>query len=173
LYSSDDRVKPDDQTSAIDEFEVMRQNSPWPKRNHNCFYYLNVFMERCNDVLELVQTMRHFQILSKTVSIGGSDNQNMDILAQEIHEKYVRAINEFQYNVSDVMGFESGKNKGFEVSFFHLRTTIKELERELSQILNLSIKHCTTIGSKLRLLQVFEGVHERGLYKSHFIFVKL
>ena len=29
-----------------DEFEVMRQTSPWPKRNHNCFYYLNVFMER-------------------------------------------------------------------------------------------------------------------------------
>jgi hypothetical protein len=42
----------------IDEFEVMRQTSPWPKRNHSCFFDLNVFMERCNDVLELVQTMR-------------------------------------------------------------------------------------------------------------------
>jgi hypothetical protein len=75
-------------------------------------------------VLELVQTMRHFQILSKTVSIGGSDNQNMDILAQEIHAKYVKALNEFQKNVSDVMSFEK-QAKNFEISFYHLRTTIK------------------------------------------------
>ena len=80
-------------------------------------------MERCNDVLELVQTMRHFQILSKTVSIGGSDNKNMDILAQEIHSKYENALNEFQSNVKDVMDFDGSKN--FESSFFNLRSTIK------------------------------------------------
>lgn len=107
-----------------DDCEVMRENSPWPKRNHACFLYLNVFMERCNDVLELVQTMRHFQILSKTVSIGGSDNINMDFLAQEIHAKYERAINEFQKNVKDVMNFDD-QDQNFEISFFNLRTTIK------------------------------------------------
>ena len=104
--------------------------------------------------------MRHFQILSKTVSIGGSDNYTMDVLAQDIHRKYVNAISEFQENVTDVMGFEN-QSQNFEISFFCLRTTVKELERELSKILNLSIKHCTTISSKLRLLEVFEGVHER------------
>ena len=83
-----------------------------------------IIFKRCNDVLELVQTMRHFQILSKTVSIGGSDNQNMDILAQEIHAKYIKALNEFQHNVSDVMSFDN-QAKNFEISFYHLRTTIK------------------------------------------------
>lgn len=68
--------------------------------------------------------MRHFQILSKTVSIGGSDNKNMDILAQEIHAKYVKAINEFQNNVKDVMNFDN-QEQNFEISFFNLRTTIK------------------------------------------------
>ncbi len=68
--------------------------------------------------------MRHFQILSKTVSIGGADNQNMDILAQEIHEKYEKALVEFRQNVSDVMNFDT-ETKNFEISFFHLRTTIK------------------------------------------------
>ena len=78
--------------------------------------------------MELVQTMRHFQILSKTVSIGGSDNQNMDILAQEIHAKYIRALNEFQQNVSNVMSFDN-QAKNFEISFYHLRTTIKVSEK--------------------------------------------
>jgi dynein heavy chain len=32
--------------NSYDEFEVMRQNSPWPQRNHSCFHYLNSFMER-------------------------------------------------------------------------------------------------------------------------------
>ena len=107
-----------------DDYEVMREHSPWPKRNHSCFFYLNVFMERCNDVLELVQTMRHFQILSNTVSIGGSDNKNMDILAQEIHAKYEKAISAFQGNVRDVMNFDN-QDQNFEISFFNLRTTIK------------------------------------------------
>ena len=96
------------------------------------------------------------------MSIGGAENQNMDQLAQEIHNKYSKAILEFQKNVSDVMNFEN-QAQAFEISFFHLRTTIKELERELSKILNVSIQHCTTIASKLRLLQVFEGVHERDV----------
>ena len=39
----------------------------------------------------------------------------------------------------------------------------KELEQELSHILNYSIKNCATIGSKLRILQVFEGIHERDV----------
>lgn len=68
--------------------------------------------------------MRHFQILSKTVSIGGSDNRNMDILAQEIHTKYVRALQEFKGNIKDVMNFDN-KEQNFEMSFFNLRTTIK------------------------------------------------
>ncbi len=58
------------------------------------------------------------------MSIGGAENQNMDQLAQEIHLKYSKAINEFQNNVSDVMNFED-EAQAFEVSFFHLRTTIK------------------------------------------------
>jgi len=48
----------------------------------------------------------------------------MDILAQEIHAKYVKALNAFQRNVSDVMSFDK-QAKNFEISFYHLRTTIK------------------------------------------------
>ena len=109
-----------------DDYEVLRKNCPWPRRNHACFLNLNVFMERCNDVLELVQTMRHFRILSKTVALGGgSDNHNMDLISQQIHERYERALADFKSSVTDVMSFESERGKSFETSFFHLRSTIK------------------------------------------------
>ena len=34
---------------------------PWPPRNAAVFLQLNTFMERCNDVLELVITIKHFK----------------------------------------------------------------------------------------------------------------
>lgn len=86
-------------------------------------FVLHLFFS-CNDVLELVQTIRHFQILSKTVSIGGADNQTMDILTQEVHAKYQTALTEFQSNVKDVMNLDNQTEK-FETCFFHLRTTVK------------------------------------------------
>lgn len=33
----------------------------WPPRNAPVFTSLNMTMERCNDLLELVQTMEHFR----------------------------------------------------------------------------------------------------------------
>ncbi len=95
-------------------------------------------------------------------SIIKSNNNKKKMQKIKLLNKYSKAILEFQKNVSDVMNFEN-QAQTFEISFFHLRTTIKELERELSKILNVSIQHCTTIASKLRLLQVFEGVHERDV----------
>jgi hypothetical protein len=71
--------------------------------------------------------MRHFQILSKTVSIGGADNENMNILAQEIHAKYANVLDEFRAQIGDVMSFERRDDGqlSFEMAFFRLRTTIK------------------------------------------------
>ncbi len=35
----------------------------WPARNATPFHYLNMTMERCNDLLELVQTIEHFRYM--------------------------------------------------------------------------------------------------------------
>ena len=36
---------------------------PWPPRNASVFLQLNTFMEGCNDVLELVVTIKHFKLV--------------------------------------------------------------------------------------------------------------
>jgi hypothetical protein len=81
-------------------------------------------MKRCNDILELVKTMKHFQILSKTVEIGGADNNSMNMIAKEIHLKYEKALEAFKTNVKDLMNLEN-LTENFQSSFFHLRSTIK------------------------------------------------
>ena len=39
----------------------------WPARNGPMFSNINAMMERCNDLLELVQTIEHFRYTSYTV----------------------------------------------------------------------------------------------------------
>ncbi len=37
---------------------------PWPPRNAPVFRTFSLFMERCNDLLELVQTVQDFRLVS-------------------------------------------------------------------------------------------------------------
>ncbi len=44
---------------------------------------------------------------------------------------------------------------------------LQDLERKLAEILRLSFKHCHTLRSKIRLLEVFEGISGRPLVRAH------
>ena len=55
----------------------MWKNSPWPPRNAPSFGLLNGFMERANDVLDLVQTEQHFKNLENVANIGGVGNRSL------------------------------------------------------------------------------------------------
>lgn len=67
-------------------------DSPWPPRNHHVFSALNGFMERCNDVLELVQTTTHFKMLQLAADIGGAGGTNLNSLVEEIYVHFEEAI---------------------------------------------------------------------------------
>nr|XP_022320176.1 dynein beta chain, flagellar outer arm-like isoform X6 [Crassostrea virginica] len=140
-------------------------DSPWPPRNAPCFDLLNSFMERCNDVLELVETTRHFRLLADAAEIGGAGSMSLDALVKEIHVKYTQAMKDFFAVVDNVLSIDGTQN--FERAFFRFRTVVKSLEKRLAEILRLSYNHCPTVESQLRLLEVFEGVSGRELVQVH------
>ena len=57
----------------------MWTNSPWPARNTPPFTILNSFIERANDVLDLVQTAQHFKNLESVAEIGGVGNKSLGL----------------------------------------------------------------------------------------------
>lgn len=81
--------------SGFDTLELWT-DSAWPARNNSCFTSLNSFMERCNDVLELVQTTQHFEMLTCTAQVGGAGGNSLDIQVREIHRKFKEAVRSFQ-----------------------------------------------------------------------------
>lgn len=79
--------------------EMIWDDSPWPARNSQVFAGLNGFMERCNDVLELVETTRHFRMLSDAAEVGGAGGQGLDAMVREIHEQFEKAMLKFKEGV--------------------------------------------------------------------------
>ncbi|GFS27875.1 dynein beta chain, flagellar outer arm [Elysia marginata] len=151
-------------SNSMDEDELW-MDSPWPARNAPCFDLLNNFMERCNDVLELVETTRHFRLLAGAAEVGGAGSASLDAMVKELHIKYSIAMKEFFSQVSNVLSIDG--TQMFERAFFNFRTTVKALEKRLSGILRLAFEQCGIVQSQLRLLEVFEGVSGRELVQAH------
>ncbi|KAJ1184768.1 hypothetical protein NDU88_001571 [Pleurodeles waltl] len=140
-------------------------DSPWPPHSAKCFQNMNMFMERCNDVLDLLETMKHFQVLETVVKIGGAGSPSLDARVEEIWDTYSRTKETFISQASDI--FIIDRNNPFEKAFFDFRIVIKDLEHRLAGILRVSFQQCHTIGAQLRLLEVFEGISRRELIKEH------
>ena len=87
-----------DQRSENDVAEAW-DDSPWPARNSPVFVGLNSFMERCNDVGELVETTRHFRMLRNAAEVGGAGGQGLDAMVREIHDKFEAAMIDFKGKV--------------------------------------------------------------------------
>ncbi|GFO25145.1 dynein beta chain, ciliary-like, partial [Plakobranchus ocellatus] len=151
-------------SDSMDEDELW-MDSPWPARNAPCFDLLNNFMERCNDVLELVETTRHFRLLAGAAEVGGAGSASLDAMVKELHVKYTLAMKDFFSQVSNVLSIDG--TQMFERAFFNFRTTVKALEKRLSGILRLAFEQCGIVQSQLRLLEVFEGVSGRELVQAH------
>ncbi|CAH2222791.1 Hypothetical predicted protein [Pelobates cultripes] len=140
-------------------------DSPWPPHNAHCFKNINMFMERCNDVLDLVETMKHFETLKTVASIGGAGSSSLDAMVQEIWDSYGIAKQNFVNQITDI--FITDRSSRFEKAFFDFRTKIKSLEHKLGEILRSSFIQCPTIASQLRLLEVFEGISRRDVVKDY------
>ncbi|XP_053311944.1 dynein axonemal heavy chain 9-like [Spea bombifrons] len=153
------------QRNLKDDSQDRWVDSPWPLHNATCFQNINMFMERCNDVLDLVETMKHFQILKNVAAIGGAGSSSLDAMVQEIWDMYCVAKKTFVNQIADIL--TTDKNSPFERVFFDFRTTIKSLEHQLGGVLKTSFHQCPTIASQLRLLEVFEGISRRDVVKDH------
>lgn len=78
---------------------------------------------RCNDVLELVQTTRHFRLLASTAEVGGAGSQSLDALVKEIDGQYHHAMQHFFDSVKNVLEIDG--TQAFEKAFFNFRSVVK------------------------------------------------
>ncbi|XP_075240849.1 dynein beta chain, ciliary-like isoform X3 [Convolutriloba macropyga] len=163
-------------------------DSPWPEKNASPFDKLNSFSERCNDLLDFVETIHQFRLMRKVAEVGGAGSHGLDALVSEIHEQFEKAMKSFTVSHNDLLGLKSLGSGGsqvvpsaaasgsslivsepkasFEQQFFRFRLVIRDLEKRLAAVLSHSFQQCRTIGSQLRILEVFEGVNNREVIQK-------
>ena len=93
-------TKSNESVPNLNEFESYWEDSPWPSRSHHVFTMLNSFMERCNDVTELVEVTQQFSKLRNITLMGGACSLTANAQIEEIQEEFMKSWNLFSKNVS-------------------------------------------------------------------------
>jgi len=133
--------------------EEMPENS-WDIPSQAIFEGLTDFMERCHDVLELVETQQQFARLEK-IEIGGPKGRSLTESLQQVHADFVRSCAAFTgvtYQILDISA------KQFERDYFAFRQTLKELEQRLAAIFTQAYDSMPTLDDYFKLIDSFQDV---------------
>lgn len=141
---------------AYFEYKSKAKNS-WKITSSALFVRLDAFSERCQDLMQMTQTIMQFNKLEK-IEIGNTKAAAMTAAVQQIFREFQDAQIKFCSVTYDVMDIEQ---RSFDDDFFAFRQTIKELERRIAALLAQSFEDCDSIIGKFKLLESFEGLLNR------------
>ena len=134
-------------------------SNPWRFQNSALFSRLDSFLERCHDVLDLMQTIVQFSKLEK-VEVGGTKGKALTSSVQQIYTEFLEATTVFKNADYDIMNVE---HKQFDDDFYAFRCNINELERRLASVIVQAFDDSTTVLGCFKLFDSFEGLLEREI----------
>ncbi len=142
--------------------EVECPDHPWRSHNNALFIRLDSFLERCHDILDLVQNLVQYSKLSK-IEVGGTKGNTLTASVRQISFEFEMAIDRLKHAPYDIMDIAA---KQFDDDFGDLCATIKELEQRLGAAVSLAFDDCSTVYGRFQLLDSFEGLLGRPLIQN-------
>ena len=146
---------------AYYDFKAQSKNA-WKITPSALFVRLDAFIERCQDIMQLTQTIQQFNKLKK-IEIGNTKGKAMSAAIVTIEAEFTQAVEQFMLCNFEIMDIEQ---KQFADEFFKFRQRIKELERRLASILTQSFDDCDALVGKFKLLESFEGLLTREIIQD-------
>jgi dynein heavy chain len=134
-------------------------SNPWRFQNSALFSRLDSFLERCHDVLDLMQTIVQFSKLER-IEVGGTKGKALTASVQQIYAEFLQATTVFKQAPYDIMNVE---HKQFDDDFYAFRCNINELERRLASVIVQAFDDSTTVLGCFKLFDSFEGLLEREI----------
>jgi dynein heavy chain len=140
-------------------------SNPWRFQNSALFARLDLFLERCHDVLDIMQTIMHFSKLGgdRGIEIGGTKGKDLTASVRQTHVDFEEAVQVFKHAKYEIMDVES---KQFDSDFYTFQIHIKELERRLASVITQAFDDCVTVLMRFKLLDSFEGILEREVVQT-------
>eukprot|EP00981_Chlorochromonas_danica_P014353 scaffold7822_cov179-Ochromonas_danica.AAC.14 len=127
-------------------------DNPWSVQNNAVFVRLDMFLERCHDILDFGQTIVMFSKLAK-IEVGGTKGKTLTTSVAQIYADFNQAIDAIRAVGKGILDLG---NKKFEEAFYEFRNRIKELDRRLGSVIVQGFEDSSTIVGRFRLLDSFD-----------------
>ncbi|GET87016.1 dynein heavy chain, putative [Leishmania tarentolae] len=130
---------------------------PWKFQNAALFSRLDTFLERCHDLLDVIETALLFDKM-ESMKIGGTKGQHLTSEAEEIKQIFDVSVTRFfsvDYDLLDIT------NTRFDSDYDELKCVIRGLEERLSAILVTTIDESSAITEVFKAVDTFEGFTDR------------
>jgi dynein heavy chain len=134
----------------------------WKIQSATLFARLDVFRERCRDILDFTRTIVQYFKLER-VEIGGTKGKQLSTQVVAVFEEFKAAVATFQEVQYDIMHVEEQQ---FDEDFYKFRCSVKELDRRLATIMSGSFDDLDNLQGRLKLLDNFEGLLERPILQD-------
>jgi dynein heavy chain len=133
------------------------------------FKRLELFDDRCKDIVDFTQIVAEFAKLEKVI-LGGSTGEELTNSILRCHRDFVEIVEKLQKCPYDMMDINV---ESFDSDFYKFRCSVKALEKRLSAILIQAFDDAPTLESKFKLLDNFEGLTERPIIRDDMFLKKL
>jgi len=137
-------------------------DKPWKFQSKALFSRLDDFLERCDDLIDVLQTVTHFNRLER-VDIGGNKGHELTTYVADVYRDFQAELAKWQacgYDVLDLSGSQ------FAADYLSFTQSIKRLEQILGGILNMGFDDAGTITGAFKLFDSFADLLERDFVQS-------
>eukprot|EP00756_Hemistasia_phaeocysticola_P037795 Hpha_TRINITY_DN16720_c2_g5::TRINITY_DN16720_c2_g5_i1::g.79650::m.79650/K10408/DNAH; dynein heavy chain, axonemal len=139
--------------------------TPWKFQNTTLFQRLDAFLERCHDLLDVLETVMLFNRLEK-VEIGGTNGGELSANVVLIHKEFQAAYELFynppeeQYDILDV------DERQFDIDFAVFREKVKKMEMRLGSMLSQSLEDSQALYNTFKIVDTYEGFLDRSIIQQ-------
>ena len=137
-------------------------SNPWRVQNNSLFMRLDNFLDRCHDVLDLVQTIEQFYRLER-IDVGGTKGKQLSETVQQIFGEFQAVVTHFQQMDYDLMDVDAEE---FKTDFDEFKSTVEELEKRIGSLLTEGFEDSNSLVGRFKLLDSFSGLLERPVIED-------
>eukprot|EP00755_Sulcionema_specki_P010433 Sspe_Gene.46473::Locus_23213_Transcript_1_1_Confidence_1.000_Length_5937::g.46473::m.46473/K10408/DNAH; dynein heavy chain, axonemal len=135
---------------------------PWRFQNTVLFSKLDAFLERCHDMLDVLETVMLFNRLdpeAARVIIGGNNGEEATAAISRVYHSFFASYKDFHETDLDLLDVDEPR---FDAAFSTFRQKISDLEKQLTSILSSSLRESKSLSSVFKLVDSFDGFLSRS-----------
>ena len=131
----------------------------WPGRQDPVFSRINKFMDRCNEVLDIAETIVHFTALDSII-IGGPMALDLTPVIQYVYADFLKSLQHLGDQQIDYLNIDISADE-FEAVFCKFKLDIKRFERQLLEIFHSSFQDNMSLPERLQVVASYRMFCER------------